>query len=401
MLRKIRVKDHYTDMKTNQCASAPVKFLKAMGTCSLLLSGMAANVYSQANDPGLHIEGRFLVDGNGQKVVFRGPELVYRWGVYSGITDWGVDVPWEGGKNNNAGSATIREIGKTKASAMRILGGIGNELDDLLNTAVVEQKMYVSVVRVDWKNAQMKATLQKYAKYIILHPRGEFTHRDANLWRTEALKVVKEIRALGYTSVIEIGTTGYGQTWSTLKSYGEEVAASDPLKKTMFLLQLYSEYAKDVNGTLDQLVAFPVPVISDACLFTSTYGNTSNTYKEVWEESSKRDISSFYWDWYGDGEGNSMTSNGQYSSLNAIGKYIVNDSPAALKNTVKGAYILNAPNGATISILPRTAAQIHSDAGVKVFDVNGKSVPDRLLLQSGQEATRKTGLGKGVYLQAH
>jgi hypothetical protein len=76
------------------------------------------------------------------KVLLRGPELVFRWGVYSGITAAGVDVPWEGGSNNNVGSATIREIAKSKANAMRILGGVGNELDAILNTAIVEQKMF-------------------------------------------------------------------------------------------------------------------------------------------------------------------------------------------------------------------------------------------------------------------
>ncbi len=267
---------------------------------------------------------------------------MHRWGVYAGITALGVDVPWEGGKNNNVGSPTIREMGKTKANAMRLLGGIGNELDELLKTAVVEQKMIVSVARVDWTNAQMKTTLQKYAKYLILHPRGEFTHRDAGLWRTEALKVVKEIRALGYTSPIEIGTTGYGQTWSTIATHGREVATSDPLKNTLFLLQLYSEYAKIIPATLNEIAAFPHPVIVDACLFTSDYGNTPNTYKEVWDQTLPKNLSSFYWDWWGDGEGNSMTSSGTFASLNAIGQYIANDSPAALKNTVKTPFLLNA-----------------------------------------------------------
>jgi hypothetical protein len=290
----------------------------------------------------LHVEGRFLADGDGVEIAFRGPELVYRWGVYSGITSLGVDVPWEGGRNNNVGSATVREIGKTKANAFRLFGGIGNELDDVLHTAIVEQKMFVVVGRVDWTNAAMKSTLQKYAKYIAIHPRGEFTHRDASLWRTEALRVVQEIRGLGYTSPIEIGTTGYGQTWSTIAMYGKEVAESDPLKNTFFLLQLYSELANQIPQTLSSIVSFSSPVTVDACLFTSTYGNTPNTYKEVWDQSFANKLGSFYWDWWGDGEGNSMTSAGTFASLDAVGRYIALDSPAALKNTTKTSFLLNA-----------------------------------------------------------
>jgi hypothetical protein len=80
-------------------------------------------------------------------------------------------------------------------------------------------------------------------------------------------------------------------------------------------------------------------------LFTSTYGNGPDTYKQVWDGSYQRNLSSFYWDWLGDGDGNDMTTNGLFTGLNAIGQYLVNQSPGALKNTVKGAYILNAPNG--------------------------------------------------------
>lgn len=306
-------------------------------------AGGSAGAAGAASATGaLHVNGRFMVDGNGERVVPRGPELVIRWGVYAGLTPQGVDVPWEGGSNNNVGSATIRELAKTNANSIRIYGGIGNELDALLHTLVVEQHLFVGVGRVDWTNAQMKATLQKYAKYIFLHPRGEFTHRDASLWRTEALNVVRVIRDLGYTSPIEIGTTGYGQTWSTLQMHGQEVAASDPLKNTLFLLQLYSELATAIPQTLNSVVAFPYPVNVGSCLFTSTYGNTPNTYKEVWDQTYAKEIGSYYWDWWGDGEGNSMTTNGLFTGLNAIGQYIVNDSPAALKNTTKTAFLMNA-----------------------------------------------------------
>lgn len=124
----------------------------------------------------LHVHGNRLEDGDGKAVLLRGPELVLHWGVYSGLTDLGVDVPWEGGKNNNVGPTEIREVAKTKASALRIFGGVGNELDEVLRTAIVEQKMYVVVARVDWTNADMKATLQN-AEHLqrgvgpIAHPR--------------------------------------------------------------------------------------------------------------------------------------------------------------------------------------------------------------------------------------
>lgn len=66
-------------------------------------------------------------------------------------------------------------------------------------------------------------------------------------------------------------------------------------------------------------------------------------WEQVWEGTASRGLNSFYWAWSGDGEGNNMSSNGSYNSLTAIGKYLVNDSSAALKkNSVKSSYLLNA-----------------------------------------------------------
>ena len=88
------------------------------------------------SDLGLHVQGQYLLNGNNEPIILRGPELVWRWGEYSGITPEGVDVPWEEGRNGTASEQTIREIAKTGANAMRHLGGFADELEANLNIAV-------------------------------------------------------------------------------------------------------------------------------------------------------------------------------------------------------------------------------------------------------------------------
>ncbi|HYO98486.1 MAG TPA: hypothetical protein VER33_28480 [Polyangiaceae bacterium] len=72
--------------------------------------------------------------------------------------------------------------------------------------------------------------------------------------------------------------------------------AADPVKNTLFLRQLYSELAREVGGTLDDIAAFPHPVIADACLSRVDQRglrNTASTYKEVWDTSFPNEMSSF------------------------------------------------------------------------------------------------------------
>lgn len=298
-----------------------------------------------SGDRGLHVEGKNLVDGNGQKVVYRGIEHILRWGDYAGSGTLG-DVPWEGG-SNDAGGSQLPEIAKTGANSVRVFGGTPQELDGVLHKAIIEQHMWASVGRQDWTNATVIATLKKYSKYVTLHIGGEVSDPNENNWRTKVIGEITQARALGYTSPIEIYSNGYGQTLATILHQGDAVFNADPLKDIVFGFQLYSELAKDVNGALNQAAAFDHPIIVGTCYFgsgiTSGYGNTPTTYRQVWDGTGSRNLNSVVWAWHGDGEGDDMSVAGYANNLTSIGKYIVNDSPYSIKKmSVKSSYLLNA-----------------------------------------------------------
>ncbi|KAB8162235.1 hypothetical protein FH609_024375 [Streptomyces sp. 3MP-14] len=299
---------------------------------------------SAAEDRGLHVEGRGLVDGNGEPVLFRTVEHVIRWGDYDGEVPWG-NVPWEGGAHDSTGSQ-LPDIARTGANSVRLMGGQPHELEPLLHQAVIEHKMWVSIARVNWRDPTVIAAINKYARYVSLHIKGETITTDENVWREEAVRDITEARALGFTSPIEIYTTSYGQRLSTILHQGDAVAAADPLRNTVFGYQLYSELAPDVNGALDATVNFGHPILVGACLFQGGidqgWGNTPNTYKEVWDGTAARDLSSTYWAWSGDGEGNNMTHDGSLDNRTPVGDYLVHESPYALSSFApKTEYLLN------------------------------------------------------------
>ena len=279
---------------------------------------------------GLHVNGRHVYDGNGERVVFRGIEHHLRY-----LEDWNGDL--------------IPEIAQTGANMVRILGVPTATLEGVLHRAIVEHKMFVSIAHVDWSHPTVIETINRYADYITIEIHGEPSHRDEVRWRNEAIGTLHNFRDLGYTSILEFISNGWGQVLSTIINQGGAVFNADPLGKVVFVLQLYSELTNDVSGTLDQIQSFTHPIWVGTCYFglgiQNGWGNHEYTYREVWDGSYQRDISSLVWAWTPDheGVGNELTSDGQISNLTHIGRYIVQESPAALQSTVvKTAFLLNA-----------------------------------------------------------
>lgn len=296
-------------------------------------------------DRGLHVEGKYLVDGNGDRVVFRAVEHILRWGNYAGSANIG-DVPWEGGANDSTG-AQLDEIVKSGTNSVRLFGGLPNELDSVLNKAIVQHKLWVSIGRINWENQTNVNTLKKYGKYLTLHVRGEFQSDDEAAWERAAISDITKIRALGLTSPIEVQPVGYGQRLGAILRHGDAIMNADPLRNVVFSYQLYSELANDIDGALNSTASYQHPIWVGTCLFqggiNAGYGNDANTYKKVWDGSGSRQLSSLVWSWSGDGEGNNMTTNGRYDSLTAVGQYVINQSPYSMKRYApKTPYLLNA-----------------------------------------------------------
>jgi hypothetical protein len=205
--------------------------------------------------------------------------------------------------------------------------------------------MWVSITHTDWDDPLTRAAVEKYKSYVTLHAQGEVNHRDAARWREDSIAVVRRFRDLGYTVPLEILANGYGQTLDTVLAEGEAVFASDPLQNVIFGVQMYSEVVRDIPGALNRVEAFPHPIWIGSCLFQigidNNWGNNASTYQNVWDQTHARNISSLYWMWYGDP--NQMSTDGSATSLTALGDYLINQSPAALRTSApKSAFLLAA-----------------------------------------------------------
>lgn len=294
----------------------------------------------------LKVKGKFIYDANGEKVVLRGIESVVRYDQYQGSGEW--NDPYENGWLVDGTGDNVAELAKTKANAIRLIGGRPEEFGHAIQKAI-ENKLWISIGHVDFQNQHVRNIIKKYECYVTLHAQGEVVHEDENKWKEESIKAIQEIRELGYKAPIEITAGFYGQRFEMILNQGQAIFDSDPLKNVVFVTQAYSEIENrgGVTTNLDKLKNFPIPIFVGVSYFglgiENGYGNNSNTYKKVWEGTDTRELSSFYWVWTNAGYGDVVSDNGKFDNLTSIGRYLVYDSPANLSsNAVKTRFLLEA-----------------------------------------------------------
>jgi hypothetical protein len=291
-------------------------------------SGVFTGEASSGGPRELRVNGRQVIDSNGDVVTFRGIEQVKR---------------WSGGGDLDPSGATWLEIAKTHANTIRILNANPSELEGLLQIAA-RQHVWVSIAGIDFFDPATKAAVEKHKNYVTLHAQGEVAYDNSNQWRIDSINKVKQFRAAGYTVPLEMLADGYGQNLSTILSEGEAVFDSDPLANVIFGYQMYSGgYVDNIPGTLDQVKAFAHPIWVGTSLFQLGIDNgwetVKSTYQKVWDGTGSRGISSLYWMWHGDN--NELSSDGTVNKLTAEGHYIVFDSPYALStHAMKSAFLL-------------------------------------------------------------
>ena len=303
---------------------------------------------SQADGCHLKVRGRFLYDANGEKVIMRAIENVIRYGDYNGSGEW--NDPYENGSLIDGNGDHVVELAKTGANATRLIGGRPEELAQVLPRAI-DSQMWVSIAHVNFRDPFVRDIINKYECYVTLHAQGEVIHDDPEKWREESIKAIKEIRALGYQAPIEITAGFYGQRFEMILDEGRKIFRADPLKNVIFVTQAYSEIENrgGVDQVLNQLANFPLPVLVGSSHFgqglEDGYGNNLDTYKQVWEGTYQRELSSFYWVWSNAGYGDVVSSNGRFDGLTSgVGQFIVNTSSASLNNySEKTQFLLSAP----------------------------------------------------------
>jgi mannan endo-1,4-beta-mannosidase len=300
----------------------------------------------------MHVEGRFLYDARGERVILRGINKMVIW----------IDVPQ--GKN------PFPEIAKTGANVTRIVWndtGTAAALDRAIQ-ACVDAGMIPMVEDHDamgklgelprtvayWTRPDVLAVLSKHQEYLLLNIANEAgdetvtTDAFVGAYRTS----VKALRDAGLSMPLVIDAPDWGKNLDVLLDAAPALTAADPLHDVMFSVHPYWRYSKGATDAaltkkLEESVAKKIPLlVGEFSPYVTDGSNDTDSirYTNIMDQCQRLEIGWIVWEW---GPGNmdestgrlvpwtGLTTDGTIATLNPWGKIVALDHPNGIAHTSK------------------------------------------------------------------
>ncbi|RCX17535.1 mannan endo-1,4-beta-mannosidase [Anaerobacterium chartisolvens] len=311
----------------------------------LLLVSISAVQSFAADDtiyPGFKVEGRFLYDNTGEKVILYGVNKMSIWMDKDGVP-------------------SFSEIAKTGANSIRIvwtMDGTAEELDTVIRNCRAEHMIPMVELHdatgewsrlpslVDyWVRSDIVEVIKKHQEYLLVNIGNEVGNQvsDAD-FKSGYKTAVSRMRAAGIHVPLVIDASSYGQNIDMLQSCGPYLISEDPDKNLMFSVHMWWPY---MWGNTDQRVIDEIAesVNMNLPLIVGEFGHIWDEteagkipYKTILEECYKNEVGYLPWEW---GPGNNpqtfldMTTDGTFDTLRGWGLEVCITSPYSIKNIAK------------------------------------------------------------------
>ena len=307
-------------------------------------AGTAAGGAGTASDT-FHVDGRFLYDSCGEKVLLRGVNEMVVW------------TP------NKSGMPALGEIAKTGANVVRIVWtseGSAAELDTAIANAVAAKLIPlvehhgatgkledVPTVVAYWTQADVVQVLLKHQKYLLLNIANEAGDDKvtAEAFESTYEAAISAIRAQGVKVPLIIDAPSWGQDIDRLQASGPALVAADSLHNLMFSVHMWwsdPEGAR-VKQELAQSADMGLPLLVGEFAQHAVYqcDQSPFAYSVLLDEAQAREVGWLVWSWGAVQNSDckdmgqfDMTSDGTFG--NWTGKWasdVAVDHPHSLKNS--------------------------------------------------------------------
>jgi mannan endo-1,4-beta-mannosidase len=310
------------------------------------------------------IDGKYLADKCGNKILLRGVNMGSVYAVNFGIKE-------------------IEEIAKTDANTVRLVltqqyqdwsngGALTNLSGAKIETAiaaclskgmipVLELHDFTGTANVSadlpkatqwWIKPDIKNTLAKYQQSIILNIANEPDNGSASdaTYAAANSTAVKTLRDAGYTCPIMVDTSNWGKGHVFILNKGKELMDADPLHNLIFSVHAYwptngafGNYSDaNITSNMTALKNTGLPVILGELAHADIQnGLTYNiNYRLLMKLCQDNEFGYIVW-WWGfnnnPGANNqlSMTNDGLFTGLQNAGKVMATDDVNSIKNTSK------------------------------------------------------------------
>lgn len=362
-----------------------------VGLALLLFSFLGASQIAQAQ---LKVNGRHLYDECGNKIVFRGANVMtLYWDGYGG----------NGGDWSQAGKKTFTELAKTGANSARIFWhykhgtegwripatALDNTLKNCTDQGMIaipglweatgdgSQADFNSIVDY-WTSADIVDVLKKYEDKLVINIANEWNAGTNDNIRSSYANAISRIRATGLKAPIMVdGGRRWSQDESAIFDNAAYIQNQDPNKNIVFSMHMYDPInwveIPDLSAPVSRLKNIMDWVVNNNVPFVwgefaqEGHNNRAVAWEYIMEYSQQKELGWFGWVWWccgGLGDTKTMAGNKNYGTwINAPwGDGVTVSSPYSIQKTsVKyncqgggnttpsGITWANPTNGATIS----------------------------------------------------
>lgn len=386
-----------------------------------------SNVSYAQDYQGLSVEGRFLYDACGEKIILRGISNPNIWFEKDGIP-------------------RMAEIAKTGANVVRIVwqtNGTPATLDAAI-TNCLAQNMIPMVELHDatgdwsklqtcvnyWIRADVVAVLQKHEQFLLVNIANEVG--DYGITEAQFLSgytsAVSQMRTAGIRVPLVIDGTDWGKNVNILQSQGPKLIEADPEHNLIFSVhmwwpKMYGFSEQNIIDEIQQSVDIELPMIVGE--FSQMHGDcneknitddNSIAYKTIIRACQKTETGYIAWSWFGNCNPFwDMTTNGTFATLYDWGLEVAVTDTNSIQNTAVRPYSLlngecaagmndisqlastnfelmqNIPNPATNETSIAYQLKINCKVELSLIDTSGKTL-QILVNEDQQEGLHKVTL---------
>lgn len=305
-----------------------------------LLSTALAQEY-----PGFYVQGRFLYDPCGEKVILRGVANPNIWFKRDGMPYY-------------------EEIEKTGANVVRIVWetrGSAKELDMAISNCIAYSMIpmpechdatgnwsKLQTVVDYWTRPDIVEVLKKHEAYLLLNIANEAGDYSisSTTFRQGYESAILKIRNAGIHVPLVIDASNWGQNINILQSAGPSLIQADPDHNLLFSVHMwwpkrYGYKEEDIGREIRESVAMGLPLIvgefsqmHGSCDETTITPENSIPYRTIIRECHLNEIGYLAWSWFGNCNPLwDMTRDGTYETLYDWGLEVAVTDSFSIQNT--------------------------------------------------------------------
>lgn len=297
---------------------------------------------------GFTINGRDLLDANGNKFIIQGvnnPHVWYPVKAYDALETIAalnvntVRVVWQ-----EKGSLGLLDSILTRCIQLEMIPMV--EMHDVTGDSTTKGLVKMAEYYIQ---PGVKQIMERYQKYVLLNIANEWGnhHVTSEKWKSSYIKAIDILRNAGYEITLVIDAPGWGQNIEPILKYANELQEYDPQHNLLFSIHMYGSWNDEemIKAKLQKAFDKQIPLIVGEFGYNFQDGQNNLgcmvNHLAILDMCSQLEYGILPWSWTGNSGGNEwldLVKIEDWKSLTWWGKEVF-EGEKGIKNNARKATV--------------------------------------------------------------